>query len=135
VKSASKADACPKCGVRLKAKPPGCIVGFFKLIGGIVGAIVGLMVAISFLSSGDKRDPVQELESSCRALSDSYSIESERPTVYSSCVASGSGLESEVKELRSKKSFNEAQTKEWKDQAQLAISLLEKERAKNGAST
>lgn len=85
----SKADACPKCGVRLKAKPSGCIVGFFKLIGGIVGAIIGLMVAISFLSGGDKRDPVQELESRCRALSDSYSIESEKPTVYSSCVSSG----------------------------------------------
>lgn len=85
----SKADACPKCGVRLKAKPSGCIVGFFKLIGGIVGAIIGLMVAISFLSSGDKRDPVQELESRCRALADSYSIESEKPTVYSSCVSSG----------------------------------------------
>lgn len=85
----SKADACPKCGVRLKAKPSGCIVGFFKLIGGMVGAIVGLMVATSLLSSGDKRDPVQEVESRCRALSDSYSIESEKPTVYSSCVASG----------------------------------------------
>lgn len=85
----SKADACPKCGVRLKGKPSGCIVGFFKLIGGIVGAIIGLMVATSFLSSGDKRDPVQELESQCRALADSYSIESEKPTVYSSCVSSG----------------------------------------------
>ncbi|MCB1898091.1 hypothetical protein [Cognatazoarcus halotolerans] len=81
----SKADACPKCGFRLKAKPSGCIVGFFKL----VGAIVGLMVAISFLSGGEKRDPVQELESRCRSLADSYSIESEKPTVYSSCVASG----------------------------------------------
>ena len=45
------------------------------------------------------------------------------------------GLESEVKELRAKSSFNESQAKEWKDQAQLAISLLEKERAKNGAAS
>lgn len=44
------------------------------------------------------------------------------------------GLESELKELRAKNSFNEAQAKEWKDQAQLAISLLEKERSKNAAS-
>ena len=43
-----------------------------------------------------------------------------------------SGLESEVEELRSKNSFNEAQAEEWRDQAQLLISLLEKERAKNG---
>ncbi|TKB66209.1 MAG: hypothetical protein E8D52_17770 [Nitrospira sp.] len=41
------------------------------------------------------------------------------------------GLESEVKDLRAKNSFNEAQAKEWKDQAQLAISLLEKERSKS----
>ena len=41
------------------------------------------------------------------------------------------GLESEVKELRAKNSFNEAQAKEWKDQAQLVISLLEKERSKS----
>jgi hypothetical protein len=85
----SKADACPKCGVRLKAKPSGCIVGLFKLVGGIVGAIIGLMVAISLLSGSDKHDPIQELESRCRALSDSYSIESEKPTVYSSCISSG----------------------------------------------
>jgi hypothetical protein len=85
----SKADSCPKCGFRLKAKPSGCIVGFFKLIGGIVGAIVGLMVAISLLSGGDKSDPNQELESRCRALSESYSVESERSTVYSSCISSG----------------------------------------------
>lgn len=41
------------------------------------------------------------------------------------------GLESEVKDLRAKNSFNESQAKEWKDQAQLAISLLEKERSKS----
>lgn len=85
----SKAEACPKCGVRLKAKPSGCIVGFFKLIGGIVGAIVGLIFVNSLLSDGEKHDPVQELESRCRALSDSYSIESEKTNVYSSCVSSG----------------------------------------------
>ena len=45
------------------------------------------------------------------------------------------GLESEVKELRANNSFNEAQAKEWKDQAQLAISLLEKERSKNGTAS
>ncbi|MEZ5610114.1 MAG: hypothetical protein R3E45_06690 [Rhodocyclaceae bacterium] len=76
-----KADACPKCGFRLKAKPSGCIVGFFKL----VGAIVGLMVAISFLSGGEKRDPVQELESRCRSLADSYSIESEANGLFKLC--------------------------------------------------
>ena len=82
----SKADACPKCGVKLKAKPAGCIVSLFKL----VGAIIGLMVAVSFLSnSSEKKNPVQELESRCREVSDSYSVASERANVYSSCVEAG----------------------------------------------
>lgn len=45
------------------------------------------------------------------------------------------GLESKVKDLRAKNSFNEAQAKEWKDQAQLAISLLEKERSKSASAS
>ena len=45
------------------------------------------------------------------------------------------GLESEVKDLRAKNSFNEAQAKEWQDQAQLVISLLEKERSKNAPAS
>lgn len=85
----SKADSCPKCGFRLKAKPAGFIVGFFRLIGGIVGAFIGLLVAISFLLGGEKRDPVHELESRCRAAADSFPIESERLDFYSSCVSSG----------------------------------------------
>lgn len=67
------------------AKSSGCIVGLFKFVGGIIG----LMVAVSFLSGGEKSDPFKELESRCQELSDSYSIESEKPTVYSSCVISG----------------------------------------------
>ena len=45
------------------------------------------------------------------------------------------GLESEVKDLRAKSSCIEAQAKEWKDQAQLAISLLEKGRSKNATAS
>jgi hypothetical protein len=44
------------------------------------------------------------------------------------------GLESEVKDLREKASFHAAQAKEWQDQAQLAISLLEKERTKSASA-
>ena len=44
------------------------------------------------------------------------------------------GLESEIKDLRAKNSFNAAQAKEWQDQAQLAISLLEKERSKSASA-
>lgn len=43
-------------------------------------------------------------------------------------------LESQVKMLKEKKEFLEDQAKEWMNQAQLAISLLEKERNKNGHS-
>lgn len=42
-----------------------------------------------------------------------------------------SSLESQLKKIKEKNEFHEAQAKEWMDQAQLAISLLEKERAKN----
>lgn len=40
------------------------------------------------------------------------------------------GIESELKDLREKHSLSEAQAKDCRDQAQLLISLLEKERAK-----
>jgi hypothetical protein len=85
----SKAEACPKCGVRLKAKPSGCLVSLFKLIGVLVGAIIGLMVALSFLSNVNRPGPVQELESKCQSFSDSHPIASERADIYSSCVDSG----------------------------------------------
>lgn len=45
-----------------------------------------------------------------------------------------SGLESKLHDLAEKNSFNEAQAKEWRDQAKLAVSLLEKERSKDAAS-
>lgn len=46
-----------------------------------------------------------------------------------------SDLESKVKDLRAKNTFNEGQAKEWKDQAKLAISLLEKERSDGAAAS
>lgn len=81
----SKAETCPKCGLQLKAKPSGCIVGFFKIIVGIFC----LLIVISFLLSNDNRDPFQELENQCRALADSFPIANERSDFYSNCVSSG----------------------------------------------
>ncbi len=40
-------------------------------------------------------------------------------------------ISSEVKELRKTNSFNEAEANEWRHQAQVAIAILEKERASN----
>lgn len=42
-----------------------------------------------------------------------------------------SGLETQLRTIKEKNAFNETQAQEWKGQSQLAISLLEKERAKN----
>lgn len=43
-------------------------------------------------------------------------------------------LEVQLRKLRETSEFFETQAKEWMDQSQLAISLLEKERAANGRS-
>jgi len=84
----TKADACPKCGARLKSSSgagSGCIVGFFKLIGGIIG----LVVVMSYLSKGNAIDPNKELEKQCLSLSESYPVISERTSVYDGCINGG----------------------------------------------
>ena len=48
----SKADVCPRCGVRRRAKNGGCIVAFGRLIGGLIGAAVGILVVIYFMTHG-----------------------------------------------------------------------------------
>lgn len=46
----SKAKACPNCGAtKGPGAAAGCFVAIFKLIGGVVGAIVALLIAIYFL--------------------------------------------------------------------------------------
>lgn len=45
----SKAEQCPKCGFVISKKGAGCIVGFFKLIGGLIGAAIGLIVATAYM--------------------------------------------------------------------------------------
>jgi len=84
----TKADACPKCGARLKSSSgagSGCIVGFFKLIGGIIG----LVVVMSYLSKGSAIDPNKELEKQCLSLSESFPVISERSSVYEGCMNGG----------------------------------------------
>ena len=71
-----------------KSNSNGCIVGLGKLIGGVVGAIISVMVVIA-LMSGNKTDPIQELESRCSSLSQSYPVETERSSVYENCITSG----------------------------------------------
>lgn len=84
----TKADSCPKCGAKLKVAS-GCFVGLFKLIGGLVGAGVGLLIAISFLSNSETTDPLKELEKGCLAQSEAYPDVSERNSYYDNCVAGG----------------------------------------------
>ena len=86
----SKAEKCPKCGIRLRSSSPGCFVQLFKLIGGVIGALIGLAIAIAYFSASDNAvDPVKELEARCRQLADSSAPSSERAIFYKSCVAAG----------------------------------------------
>ena len=90
----SKAETCPKCGMRLKASPKsnsgsGCIVGFFKLIGGLVGGLIGLGVAISLLSNNSV-SPTRQLEIRCEEASKTQANESDIRAFYESCIAAGS---------------------------------------------
>lgn len=93
----SKADSCPKCGVRLRSKPEGCIVGLFRLIGGLAG----LAIATFFLYGGEKRSPVQGIESSCRSGANSFPIESGREDFYSNCVASANAMQNPTEQITS----------------------------------
>jgi ribosomal protein L40E len=91
----SKAETCPKCGLRFKASPksnsePGCIVSLFKLIGGLVGGAIGLMIAISLLSNQNPTTPIRQLEIRCEEASKTQSGESEQKSFYESCMSSGS---------------------------------------------
>lgn len=88
----SKAETCPKCGVRFKASPKsgsGCIVGFFKLIGGLVGGLISLGLAISFLSNNSV-SPTRQLEIRCEVASKTQANESDIRAFYESCISAGS---------------------------------------------
>lgn len=85
----SKAEQCPKCGFVIKKKGGGCIVGFFKLIGGLIGAAIELIAATAYMSSNSKSDPIAELEAKCRTFSESIQNPEEKQSAYSSCVSAG----------------------------------------------
>lgn len=93
----SQAETCPKCGLRLKASPQakagsGCIVGLFKLIGGLVGAVIGLMVAVSLLSNSKSATPTRKLEIGCDEFSKTLPEGAERRAAYQNCIGSGSSV-------------------------------------------
>lgn len=85
----SKAEKCPKCGFVINKKGGGCIFGFFKLTGGLIGAAIGLIVATAYMSSNSKFDPITDLEAKCRTFSESIKNLEERQSAYSSCVSAG----------------------------------------------
>ncbi len=91
----SKAETCPKCGLRLKPGPEaksgsGCIVSLFKLVGGLAGAGIGLIVAVSFLSNQNSVTPMRQLEIRCEEASKTQPDGAERRSFYESCIAGGS---------------------------------------------
>jgi len=84
-----KAEICPHCGIRLKNKPPGLFASLFKMVFGAIGGIIGIVVAISFLSNGkEKSNRTADIEGGCRTLSLAMTDISERESAYTSCVAS-----------------------------------------------
>lgn len=85
----SKAEQCPKCGFVINKKSSGCIVGFFKLIGGLIGGAIGLIAITAYISSNSKVDPISELEAKCRSFSESMQSTEEKQSAYSSCVSAG----------------------------------------------
>jgi hypothetical protein len=90
-KVSSTAELCPQCGFRLKKKPSGCIFGLFKLIGGLVGAIVALIFVTGLMDS-NKPDPHVELRNQCKQLADSYPNRSEQSEVFDNCIKSGEAM-------------------------------------------
>ena len=70
----------------------GCIVGLFKLVGGIIGAIVGLMFAVSLLSNEKSVTPARQLEIRCEEGSKTQPPGAEQRAFYESCIASGSSV-------------------------------------------
>lgn len=90
-KISSKAEICPTCGMRLKAKSgPGCIVGLFKLVGGLIGAGIALVVVTPLLSNKNSVSPERKLEISCEEISKAIPEGTERDNAYTSCIAGGS---------------------------------------------
>lgn len=93
----SKAETCPKCGVRLKPGPgaksgAGSIISLFTLTGGLVGAVVGLVIAVSLLSNKNSVTPTRQLEIRCEEGSKTQPEGTERRAFYESCMASGSSI-------------------------------------------
>jgi len=70
----------------------GCIVGLFKLIGGIIGAVVGLVFAMSLLSNEKSVTPGKQLEIRCEEGSKTQPPGAEQRAFYESCIASGSSV-------------------------------------------
>ncbi len=70
----------------------GCIVGFSKLVGGIVGAIIGLVVAVSLLSNENSVTPARQLEIRCEEGSKTWPAGAEQREFYESCIATGSSV-------------------------------------------
>lgn len=68
------------------------IVSLFKLVGGLVGAVVGLMIAMSLLSNEKSVTPKRQLEIRCEEGSTTQPAGAEQKAFYESCIASGSSV-------------------------------------------
>lgn len=80
--------AAPEAGARGKLLDG--LVLLPKLMGGFFNAILGLLIAVVFFSYGDQEIvPIVALQSKCNGFSESHSVASERPSLYSACIGQG----------------------------------------------
>lgn len=88
----SKAEVCPKCGIRLRPKPGGCA----QALGGLIGLFVFGAITLTLLSSGSgtdapatKTEALEKLRSECRSQSASMPDTDSRQAFYDNCVSTG----------------------------------------------
>lgn len=95
-KASTKAAACPTCGAPIR-RPNHIGKAFVRLMasmGGLIGGVLGLMFALSYLAGGEIGPlraaiaPEVELEARCRKMSVPFSPE-ERAAFFSNCVKEG----------------------------------------------
>lgn len=90
-----KADFCPACGHKPRNRSSGCVVGLFRFVFGIVGAVLGLLVATHFLFGTAKttqRDYASEIETKCREQADAFPLPTGRQDYFDNCVSGANSV-------------------------------------------
>ena len=88
----TKAEVCPKCGIRLRPKPGGCA----QALGGLISLFVFGGIALMLLSGGSgtdapatKAEALEKLRSECSSQSASMPDADSQQSFYNNCVSTG----------------------------------------------